>query len=833
MDKYNSVKDFALPLFFPIKSGDEIDLRIYLLATVRLEDAKLFRQKLSLDPSRFEPSQLGEYLSNLDELRNIVNLECTAYSADFLCDDPMVAEQIVGKVEEPLAQAFRERGLHLVKVERFGARRIELEEQVKEELRLEDSIDRLLLDAEKKGLLKHSELERFKKSLAWEEEDEERDRRLDQLSKDYEEKRLKLSLQSELTREEFTKENRLLRGWLIDRLEIEGRLGSYRRQEQIKEAHKEREVTSIKEGRRFPRWGIALIILGTALGVWTSIAGCFPPWACGGPIADFAVDHTSGNAPLTVEFTDQSTGSVTSWSWEFGDGHISDTQNPSHTYTSEGKYTVKLTVSGPGGSDTETKSDYIMVGTSLTVTPLTSDEEPGHIGQSVTINGVAFEPNAEVTITYTSEPVVVGTTQTDASGDFSFSFRVPESSAGTHTIAASDGTNSLTVPFYMGQWSLETSVSPAGSGTVYPSGGSYASGSQVTLMATPASGYKFDHWSGNTSGASTTTTITMNRSYRVTANFVPVDGNSPPNTPSIASGPSSGYTDTSYTYSTSATDPDGDQVKYVFDWDDGSTSETGFVSSGTTASKSHSWSSSGTYYVKTKAVDSNGASSAWSSSKTVTITQEKSPPNTPSIASGPSSGYTDTFYTYSTSATDPDGDQVKYVFDWDDGSTSETGFVSSGTTASKSHSWSSPGTYEICVQAIDSNGASSAWLNCTRSVDIEEDSDPIIFHIDGCGVWGYSSWIQYSKWLGAAEEVTGSVQLEGLHSIYYDSTWWVEVYDPLDNVIRSYSAELDDSPPVIVFNFTPSYEGEYKIRVTHKDWYSKDGTMTISPPGWG
>ena len=97
--------------------------------------------------------------------------------------------------------------------------------------------------------------------------------------------------------------------------------------------------------------------------------------------------------------------------------------------------------------------------------------------------------------------------------------------------------------------------------------------------------------------------------------------NNPPNTPSTPSGPSSGYTVTSYTYSTSATDPDGYLVKYTFDWGDGTTSETGFVNSGTTASKSHSWSSAGTYYVKAKATDSKGASSGRSSSKAVMITQ--------------------------------------------------------------------------------------------------------------------------------------------------------------------------------------------------------------------
>lgn len=79
------------------------------------------------------------------------------------------------------------------------------------------------------------------------------------------------------------------------------------------------------------------------------------------PLANFEADALTGRAPLTVNFTDQSTESITSWQWDFGDGTISTEQNPSHTYTDPGTYTVSLTATGPGGSDTETKTDYIEV----------------------------------------------------------------------------------------------------------------------------------------------------------------------------------------------------------------------------------------------------------------------------------------------------------------------------------------------------------------------------------------------------------------------------------------------------------------------------------------
>ena len=79
------------------------------------------------------------------------------------------------------------------------------------------------------------------------------------------------------------------------------------------------------------------------------------------PVADFSATPTSGTAPLNVAFTDLSTGSVTSWSWDFGDGAGSTAQNPGHVYPDPGTFTVTLSVSGPAGSDGETKTSYITV----------------------------------------------------------------------------------------------------------------------------------------------------------------------------------------------------------------------------------------------------------------------------------------------------------------------------------------------------------------------------------------------------------------------------------------------------------------------------------------
>ncbi len=79
------------------------------------------------------------------------------------------------------------------------------------------------------------------------------------------------------------------------------------------------------------------------------------------PTADFEASSLSGSAPLSVQFTDKSTGTVNSWSWDFGDGGTSGERNPIRIYEVPGTYGVELTVSGPGGSSTEAKTDYIRV----------------------------------------------------------------------------------------------------------------------------------------------------------------------------------------------------------------------------------------------------------------------------------------------------------------------------------------------------------------------------------------------------------------------------------------------------------------------------------------
>ncbi|MEO8228379.1 MAG: PKD domain-containing protein [Chloroflexota bacterium] len=91
------------------------------------------------------------------------------------------------------------------------------------------------------------------------------------------------------------------------------------------------------------------------------------------PVAAFSGTPLTGEGPLTVQFTDASTGNPGTWLWDFGDGSpTSALQNPSHTFN-PGTWTVSLTVTNVLGSDAEVKVDYVVVSvpTAATYTAVT------------------------------------------------------------------------------------------------------------------------------------------------------------------------------------------------------------------------------------------------------------------------------------------------------------------------------------------------------------------------------------------------------------------------------------------------------------------------------
>jgi hypothetical protein len=201
----------------------------------------------------------------------------------------------------------------------------------------------------------------------------------------------------------------------------------------------------------------------------------------------------------------------------------------------------------------------------------------------------------------------------------------------------------------------------------------------------------------------------------------PVITNEPPTAPQTPVGITLGANDMNYTYSTNSTDPDGDPIWYLFDWDDGTYSKwVGPYCSGMTASSSHSWKNSGSYAVKVKAKDINGVTSGWSESLTIWIVIDY-PPHIPTVI-GPGTGSAGTTYLFTIQVIDIDGDDVYFFVDWgDQNTTGWFGPYPSGDPAIALHSWDHEGSYKIKIKAKDVFGREGSWRNfpIVMSLDIQ------------------------------------------------------------------------------------------------------------------
>ncbi len=95
---------------------------------------------------------------------------------------------------------------------------------------------------------------------------------------------------------------------------------------------------------------------------------------------------------MSVNFTSTSTGTITTYAWDFGDSTTSSVQNPSHVYVNKGVYTVSLTVAGPGGSNTQTVVGYVTVSSPRTIRP--HEQCPCSLWKSPAAPTVAADPDA-------------------------------------------------------------------------------------------------------------------------------------------------------------------------------------------------------------------------------------------------------------------------------------------------------------------------------------------------------------------------------------------------------------------------------------------------------
>ena len=178
------------------------------------------------------------------------------------------------------------------------------------------------------------------------------------------------------------------------------------------------------------------------------------------PVASFTATPTSGTAPLQVYFTDTSTNSPTSWSWNFGDGNTTGNteRNPVHLYTEPGSYPVTLTATNAEGSSTSFPPYISVASPPPTVTAVSPKSGPAAGGTTVTITGdyftgatsVMFGTTAATTYTIDNDNQITATSPAHASGTVHITVTGP---GGTSATSAAD-------QFSFGAPSV-TKVSPA------------------------------------------------------------------------------------------------------------------------------------------------------------------------------------------------------------------------------------------------------------------------------------------------------------------------------------------------------------------------------------
>jgi PKD repeat protein len=214
-------------------------------------------------------------------------------------------------------------------------------------------------------------------------------------------------------------------------------------------------------------------------------------------VAGFSGTPTSGPAPLTVQFTDLSSGAPTSWYWDFGDRATETIQNPSHTYTIPGAHSVRLTVTGGGFSDSNVQIGYISVDVPTPAptetTPTLTDTTPPPI--KAAFNGSPTTGTAPLTVTFTESSTGSPTSWYWDFGDGSQSkledppehkYPVPGTYTVSLTVTGAGGSNTRTLTDYITVTELSTTVmtrttAPVQTPTTYP-----LISQPPTLVVTPA-----------------------------------------------------------------------------------------------------------------------------------------------------------------------------------------------------------------------------------------------------------------------------------------------------------------------------------------------------------
>lgn len=242
------------------------------------------------------------------------------------------------------------------------------------------------------------------------------------------------------------------------------------------------------------------------------------------PAANFSGSPLSGEFPLTVNFTDLSTGDIDTWIWSFGDGKTSNSQNPAHTYSEAGKYSVKLLVKGPLGSDVLQISECVDVAYHKPVADFRMSPLSGEVPLAVDFTNLS-------TGSIENWMWEFGDGGVSDKKSPSHLYNTPGVYTVELTVTGPVGSDKkimedciqVTEPVYI----LTTDVRVKDSATkscgiieLSPPGGLYEPNTRVKITAIPEEGYEFHYWSADASNCSEATcSIYMSEDKEIVAYF--------------------------------------------------------------------------------------------------------------------------------------------------------------------------------------------------------------------------------------------------------------------------------------------------------------------------
>jgi hypothetical protein len=166
----------------------------------------------------------------------------------------------------------------------------------------------------------------------------------------------------------------------------------------------------------------------------------------------------------------------------------------------------------------------------------------------------------------------------------------------------------------------------------------------------------------------------------------------------MGDGPYQAQLGESITFNGSASKDDGSIIEWLWDFGDGTTASGEIVT--------HTYNQAKTYPVSLTVTD-NYFKKSYPYKTIASIIQPNRSPEVPDIL-GPSDGIVNTGYSFVTISNDPDGDDLRYVFDWGDGETTSIPFAPEGYHVAGAHSWKEEGTYTITVSTSDGELSASA-----------------------------------------------------------------------------------------------------------------------------